>query len=498
MFWRKKKPVVVMPEPKQRPGFFSTELELSRHTVTPEVMRDFLRRTFKRPAGEFKAYTPEGTAMDDMDSIKPVSDDDAFLPFTQVGWYASQGFIGYQMCALISQNWLVNKACSMPGRDAVRHGYDLTFNDGMEVDSAVKEKIKKIDRKYQIKQKMAQHIRKGRIFGISHALPVVDYGSPAATKKALELPFNLDGVQPGSYKGITLIDPYWITPELDHQAAVNPASLHFYEPTWWRVNGNRIHRSHLIIFRNGEVPDVLKPTYFYGGIPLTQQIAERVYASERTANEAPALALSKRTTVIHADLESALANQADFDARMQLWARYRDNYGIKVLGSEETAEQFDTSLADFDAVVMTQYQLVAAIAGVPATRLIETSPKGFNATGEYEESSYNQTLESMQENDADPLLERHHLLLMKSFLPASIAKPVAEWEPVAPLSAKEKAEINEINARTGASLSASGAIDGHDERQRIIADKHSGYNGIPDEVPEMPDQQPAQEKEPNV
>jgi len=499
MFWRKPKPPVVTQAPRNRPGLFSTDLEISPLTITRDGLNNILQRSFQRPAGQFRSITPDGTAMDDAgDSIKPLSDSDCFLPYTQVGWYASQGFIGYQMCALISQNWLVRKACLMPARDAIRHGYELTFNDGVEVDAAIKEKIKRLDRKYKVKKKMVEHLNKGRVFGISHALPVVDYGSQQATDTALALPFNPDGIRPGSYKGITLIDPYWVTPELDHQAAINPASLHFYEPTWWRVNGKRIHRSHLIIFRNGEVPDVLKPTYYYGGIPLTQMIAERVYAAERTANEAPALALSKRTTVIHADLEAALANQASFDERMQLWARYRDNYGIKVLGVEETAEQFDTSLADFDAVTMTQYQLVAAVAGVPATRLIETSPKGFNATGEYEESSYNQSLESIQENDAMPLLERHHLLLVRSDLPGLAVQPVAEWEPVAPLSAKERAEINEINARVGSSLATTGAIDGHDERQRIIADKHSGYNGIPDEVPEMPAQNNEQEKEPSV
>ena len=30
-------------------------------------------------------------------------------------------------------------------------------------------------------------------------------------------------------------------------AAANPASPEFYEPTWWRVNGKRVHRSHFVI-----------------------------------------------------------------------------------------------------------------------------------------------------------------------------------------------------------------------------------------------------------
>ena len=59
------------------------------------------------------------------------------------------------------------------------------------------------------------------------------------------------------YKGISQIDPYWITPELGGDAASNPAAVDFYEPTWWRINAKRVHRTHLVIFRNGNLPDVV-------------------------------------------------------------------------------------------------------------------------------------------------------------------------------------------------------------------------------------------------
>ncbi|MFL9599050.1 anti-CBASS protein Acb1 family protein, partial [Aeromonas veronii] len=66
-------------------------------------------------------------------------------------------------------------------------------------------------------------------------------------------------------------------------------------------------------------PDILKPTYIFGGIPLTQRIYERVYAAERTANEAPLLAMSKRTSTIHVDVEKAIANEDAFNARLAFW-----------------------------------------------------------------------------------------------------------------------------------------------------------------------------------
>lgn len=475
--WQKEQPK--QDKPKEA-SFFSTDIEMSYPPSLPELMA----RSIRRQPGKFVAKGTEGVAMDDADMIKPYVDDDSYLPNNQIGWYASQGFIGYQLCALIAQNWLVNKACAMPGADALRHGYEITVNDGSETSPDLIAQIKKLDRKYKIKKAAQEFLHLGRVFGVRHALPLVDYGTPDATYAAWERPFNIDGVRPRSYRGIVQIDPYWITPELDGMAAANPASLHFYEPTWWRVSGHRIHRSHLIIFRNSEVPDVLKPTYFYGGLPVPQLIAERVYAAERTANEAPMLSLSKRTTVMKTSLEEALANQRKFESRLQWWTQTRDNYGVKLVARDDDLQQFDTSLADFDATIMTQYQIVAAISGVPATKLLGTSPKGFNATGEYEAKSYQEDLESLQENDLTPLIERHHMIAMKSDMTGIASNIEIAWNPVAPMSDKEKAEINEINARAGNALVTSGAIDGQDERNRIIADKDSGYTGMESLAPE--------------
>ena len=54
----------------------------------------------------------------------------------------------------------------------------------------------------------------------------------------------------------------------------------------------------------------MKPAYLYGGLPVPQLISERVYAAERTANEAPMLAMTKRLTVLKCDITQAVANQA--------------------------------------------------------------------------------------------------------------------------------------------------------------------------------------------
>lgn len=404
------------------------------------------------------------------------------IPDAQLGYFAGQGFIGYQACAILSQNWLIDKACSMPAKDAVRNGYEITVNDGTEVAPDVLEYMRKQDKKFKVLKNCEEFVRYGRIFGIRVALFQVESSDPEYYKK----PFNPDGVKKGSYKGISQIDPYWMAPVLDQTAAANPAARDFYEPTWWIINGQYVHRSHLVIMRHHEVPDILKPSYIYGGIPLPQLIAERVYAAERTANEAPMLTMSKRLTVLRADMSQVEANQEAFEAKMTVWSEFMNNFGIKIIGGDEEIQQFDTSLADVDAVIMTQYQLVAAASGVPATKLMGTSPKGFNATGEFEQASYHEELESIQEHDLTALVDRHHLLLIRSEIaPKFDIAPFSvesNWKPVDSPTADELAEVNYKKAQSDALLVQSGALGGEDVRNRLISDKDSGYNGMEAEM----------------
>lgn len=435
-----------------------------------------------------QAATVAGVAMDDSTGIPPQFKTAVVeMPAALLGWYASQRFIGYQTCAMIAQHWLVDKACSMPGRDAVRHGFEIQAygdSDGTVLDTEQKtditERIKRADRRYKLFRNLTEFVRMGRLFGIRVAFFKVKSDDP----KYYELPFNPDGITPGSYEGIVQVDPYWCIPLLSGTAASDPMSVHFYEPEWWVVRGQKIHRTHLCIFRTGELPDILKPMYSYGGVSIPQRIYERVYAAERTANEAPQLAMTKRLNVQKTDLANAFAKPDQMQAYMEQFAYWRDNYGTKLIDNEDDLVQFDTSLADLDAVIMSQYQIVASAAGVPVTKLFGTSPKGFNATGEYDAKSYHEELETIQANDLTDFVNRHHLLVMRSDvepalgLAAGAVRVEVDWNPVDSPSAKEYAEINKINADTDAVLVGVGAIDAMDVRERLREDSNSGYTDL--------------------
>ncbi|SPY94369.1 phage-associated protein, HI1409 family [Proteus mirabilis] len=405
--------------------------------------------------------TINGVAMDSIDSYVPSFKGEQVygVPESQASWYASQMFIGNNMCAVIAKHWLVDKACNMPARDAIRQGYDIDCDN--DDDRAISKKLRKRDKKYRITHQLKELVHFGRVYGGRLALFVVETSNP---KEWYENPFNIDGVTKGMYKGIKQIDPQWVTPDLTDANVQDPASMDFYEPTYYVIGGRKYHKSHFIKFVPFPVPNVLKPLYNYFGVSVPERIYERVYASERTANEAPQLAMTKRLlTIGMADVEGM--DELTIRQNILEFIEMRDNYGVQTVGKEDVVQQFDTSLADLDATIMTQYQLVASASNVPATKLLGTTPKGFNSTGEYEEANYREELESIQSNDLEELLQRHYDMLMRSD-----GLPVTEisitWAPLDSPTAVESADIELKEAQTDVALASTGAIDGLDIRKK--------------------------------
>lgn len=464
---------IAAPAPKRARPMFSTHDEETSAGMVRERLENRLRAAAPR--------VPKGVGMDS-GNFKSLTDlGDVDMGEALFAWFGAQTFIGHQMAAVLAQHWLIDKACWLPARDAVRHGFEVKLED-YELDSPELKAIGKANRRYRINQHMQHFIAKGRVFGIRVAIFKVRSLDPLYYEK----PFNPDGVRPGTYEGIVQVDPYWCAPELDTASISDPASGQFYEPTWWMINGKRYHRSHLAVYVPYPVADMLKPAYQYGGVPLPQRVMERAYAAERTANEAPQLAMTKRLNVWKTDLAMLLANQDQAAAHMQYFVQAQNNFGVKIVDTDDTMEQHDTTLNDLDAVIMTQYQIVAAIANVPGTKLLGTTPKGFNSTGEYEEASYHEELETIQENDLDPFLERHMLLVLRSDIepkfgkaPGSIGYDI-DWAPLDSPTAEEYAKINKTNAETDKLLADAGAIDGMDIRARISSDRNSGYTGLPE------------------
>jgi hypothetical protein len=284
---------------------------------------------------------------------------------------------------------------------------------------------------------------------------------------------------------MTLVQPFWVTYQMSADGVANPQMAGFYEPEYYVINGKtKIHKSWVIKPITGVCPDILRPVYYYGGIPLTQQIFERVFCAEKTANEAPKLALTKRLLIVDGNIENMAANPRQAYETLQNVLELRDNMGLMVKNPTDQVQQIDTSLGDMDTLIMTQFQLVAAIAEMPVTKLMKTQLKGLANSGDYEMKDYNQSLIEIQENVYNRILERHYQILSISEYGRDLELGVV-WNPIDTPTEKELAEIEQIQANTDSVYISAGVIDASEVRDSLRANDDSRFHNLSDEMPEI-------------
>ena len=216
---------------------------------------------------------------------------------------------------------------------------------------------------------------------------------------------------------------------------------------------------------------------------MTQQIYERVYCAEKVANEAPKLALTKRLLTVEGDIYNLTANSDEAFSNLQTVLSVRDNMGLLVKDKGASVEQIDTSLTDFDALIMTQFQLVAAIAEMPVTKLMKTQLKGLANTGDYEMTDYAQSLVEIQENDFNAVLERHYQLLGMSEYGKDLGLDIV-WNPIDTPSELEVAQIESQQAQTDSTYVGAGILDASEVRTMLRANEDSRFRNLAEEMPE--------------
>lgn len=448
--------------------------------------QDLLKKLFPRSINNMVAINTKSGKRVAMDGIyKPASYDND-LPMFMMPFF-SHSFIGWQACALLTQNAYIRKACEIPARDAIAVDYKLHYANGDDEDNSTdKEEEEKVLQDLKMlsdkKMKIKNICRDANIFKKTYGqiLVVPTFNVDVDMSE----PFDIKKIKKGTYTGMQIIQPFWVTYQMGVEQLNRPDKAGFYEPEYYTIpNKAKIHKSWIIKLVNGVCPDILKPVYYYGGIPLTQMIYERVYCAEKVANEAPKLALTKRLLTIDGDVYNLTANSDSAYETLETVASIRDNFGFMVKEKDTSVSQIDTSLTDFDALIMTQFQLVAAIAEMPVTKLMKTQLKGLANSGDYEMKDYAQNLKEIQESDFNRILLWHYQLLSMSEKGKDLGIDIV-WDEIDTPTALEQAQIESQQAQTDATYVGSGIIDASEVRTMLRSNDDSRFHNLAEEMPD--------------
>ncbi|PND34540.1 hypothetical protein C1I89_10170 [Achromobacter pulmonis] len=425
--------------------------------------------------------------------------------------YAGMGFLGYPYLAELSQRPEYRKMSDVISKEMTRKWIKLEVKGDDDKGDKL-EVIEKAMRKHRLRAKFRLAALQDGLFGRSQIY--IDVKTPSGTLAWAD-PDELQSilvkspakVTKGSLVGFKVIDPVWTTPYLYNSD--NPMRADFYKPTSWFVLGRQVHSSRLLNIVSRDVPDLLKPSYNFGGMSMTQLAIPYVNNWLKTRQAVANLIDGFSVPLFMTNMASILGGSPGDDVfgRVDIFNRMRSNRGAWAIDKESEDFRFENvPLSGLDALQNQSLEQLSVVSGIPLVKLMGISPSGLNATADGEIRVFYDDMHSAQEAVfRDPLQTCLEMIQLSEF--GEIDPDITfSFVPLWQMSEKELAEVRKLDADTDAVLVDIGVVSPQEARERVAADETNGYHsldlsdldedGAPDAVPVEPpplDDQPQED-----
>lgn len=280
-------------------------------------------------------------------------------------------------------------------------------------------------------------------------------------------------------KRVTVVEPMWVYPaEIETR---NPLSPTFYQPQSWYVYGRRVHSSRLLTLIGREVPNMLKPSYAFGGLSLTQMMKPYVDNWLRTRQSTSDMVHSYSTMVLATDMEQVLSggDGAEVFTRVDMFNQMRDNRGTMVVDKVgEELTNVAVPMSGLDKLQAQAQEQMASVARIPLSVYLQITPTGLNASSEGENRSFYADVNGYKEKKYRPLLKPLLDVIMLSIWGAIDEGIGFEFEPLWEMSAKEQAEIRKLDSDVDKAYCDMGAVSNEEVRERLREDKAGLYHCV--------------------
>lgn len=394
--------------------------------------------------------------------------------------YCGARFKGYPHLAILSQQAEYRKISETIAKEMTRKwGEVISTGDDDKTDRI--EKIKAALDKHHIKDLFRKAAEMDGFFGRGQIyIDVKGPNGKTAREDADELksPLILDKAKigPDALLGFRAVEPVWTYP--GQYNADDPLAPDYYRPSVWFVMGKTVHASRLLSFVSREVPDLLKASYNFGGLSMTQLAEAYVDNWLRTRDSVSDMLHSFSTSGIKTNLAGVLAGENDTSmmSRAQLFTQVRDNQNVFMLDKDtEDFFQFNVPLSGLDALQAQSQEQMASVASIPLVKLLGITPSGLNASADGEIRVFYDDIQAMQERlFSRPLKTVMDVIQLDLF--GDIDPEIGfQFAPLYQLDEVQRATVRKTDADTDAVLIASGVISTDDARERIMADPDAGY-----------------------
>jgi uncharacterized protein len=398
------------------------------------------------------------------------------------------GFPGYAYLSELAQRSEYRSPSSITANEMTRK-FIRFVSRSKDPKAAKKFKIMEAAfKRFDVRQILRSAVEKELFFGRAQIYIRIK-GQDTPEGKMEPLVISPETIAKGSLLGFKVIEPIWTSP-LTYNS--NDATADdFYVPQAWYVLGQEISASRLITIVSNPVPDMLKPSYNFGGISLTQLMEPYVIRWLKTVDGVNRLINNFSVMILKSNLQAILQGKAvdgkGIINRAKLFTLTRDNQALTIIDkNSEEMDSVNVPLSGLSELQAQAQEHMAAPSKLPLVKLTGITPSGLNASSEGEITVLHEHIGSLQENFLEPPLDVIFDLVQLNEFGAIDEDLDYEFIELVETTRKEVADTRKANAELITGLIGSNVIDADEGREALRMDPDSGFGFLEGDAPEAP------------
>ena len=344
-------------------------------------------------------------------------------------------------------------------------------------------------KRFHVRAAVRRALELDGFFGLGHI-----YIDIAGHENDQDKPLLLDDktIKKGTLRALRVIEPIWTAPVKWN--AATPTLPYFYKVEQWSVMGKTTHSDRMLSFVSRPVPDLLKPSYNFGGMSLSQLIEPYVVRWLSTVQAVNQLINNFSIINLATDMQAVLApgaGQEDWNGflnRARMFVQNRNNQGLFLSDkNREELKQLTISLAGLSELQAQAQEHMAAPTHIPLVVLTGITPSGLNASSDSEIQVFHNWIGSAQEADARPHIDKILIAIQLNEF-GDVDEDIGyDFVDLEQPNAEALSRIRKADADAGIAYIQAGVVDPDEERKRLATDPSSGYNNLTGIAPGPPE-----------
>ena len=325
------------------------------------------------------------------------------------------------------------------------------------------------ERRHSIRDRLSRAMKVARLYGSGILVFILADNMPSE-------PLDIDRIRPGDLLDIQVYDRYETTVrDRVHDfgsGMFNRADTYNITP---RAGGSFVvHRSRTIRFDG--ISSLTEGGFIQydidWGVSELIPVIETIVNDHAVASAVSHLVQETSFPVLKIpDLRESLAGELPEAGEptihdiARLFNDSKSVYRTVLLDSEDDLSRLGVDLAGIPELMDRYHERVAAAADIPVSRFLGTSPRGLNATGNYEITVYAQTVAANQQKKIAPALDiLDPILARDGGIPG---ESEYEFLPLLDMSESEQADLQDRKLNTIVNALDKGLISREEARERL-------------------------------